>query len=313
MLDGAQNKLIPHMLKNYRVYFAVLILQLAPVIRYVDSLKYALKSLKAEKRKDFVEQRKYYELMLKEDSDVALLRVLECFLEAAPQQILQITILLVTYGVGVDNAFAIIHQILSIGSSFISMAWSMASYHRSVRFVLDTKENISNTGTAMQFMWHFLVTISRILSISVLASIYPFYAAGGIVIHWLIMTMWLCFTETTNFCNQKKFYDMIFYSIFGLVYTFTHVNLSEGKTRCKYIFFYVICFIENFIATAVWVVTANSELRARYYYLPIIMVNIFSFILGIVFMVIYYKIFHPSKGLKSRSKVSTSLTAVDTD
>lgn len=32
--------------------------------------------------------------MIHEDSDVALIRIFECFLEAAPQKILQITIIL---------------------------------------------------------------------------------------------------------------------------------------------------------------------------------------------------------------------------
>ena len=65
------------------------------VLRYCESLSYAFKSRRFEKQKDHVNQRKYYEKMLKEDSDVALLRVFECYLEAAPQQILQISILLV--------------------------------------------------------------------------------------------------------------------------------------------------------------------------------------------------------------------------
>lgn len=43
------------------------------------------------------EQERYYKLMLKEDADVALLRVFECFLESAPQQILQISYLLKTH------------------------------------------------------------------------------------------------------------------------------------------------------------------------------------------------------------------------
>lgn len=37
---------------------------------------------------------RYYELLIHEDSDVALIRIFECFLESAPQKVLQITILL---------------------------------------------------------------------------------------------------------------------------------------------------------------------------------------------------------------------------
>lgn len=83
----------------------VLIFQLAPVLRYFDALRYAIMSKKAEKNKDIENQRKYYELMVKEDSDVALLRVLECFLEAAPQQILQISIIFYEHGGNLVSTF----------------------------------------------------------------------------------------------------------------------------------------------------------------------------------------------------------------
>lgn len=71
--------------------------QLAPVLRYYQTLKYALKAYRFQKLGNRNAQRRYYLKMLKEDQDVALLRVFECFLEAAPQQILQLTILLKHY------------------------------------------------------------------------------------------------------------------------------------------------------------------------------------------------------------------------
>jgi len=72
-------------------------LQLAPVIHYWETLKYALRARKCKKSGDRASERRYYLRMLKEDQDVALLRVFECFLEAAPQQVLQLTLMLKHY------------------------------------------------------------------------------------------------------------------------------------------------------------------------------------------------------------------------
>ena len=76
-------------------------LQIAPILRYVDSMRYGLQSRKFgsiegktddfEEKKSAREQRiKNYKLMVYEDSDATLLRLFECFMESAPQLILQV-------------------------------------------------------------------------------------------------------------------------------------------------------------------------------------------------------------------------------
>lgn len=87
-----------HLLIKNGLYCTIAVfLQLAPVIHYWETLKCALRAYKCEKSGDRASERRYYLRMLKEDQDVALLRVFECFLEAAPQQILQLTLMLKHY------------------------------------------------------------------------------------------------------------------------------------------------------------------------------------------------------------------------
>ncbi|XP_076359254.1 XK-related protein 4-like isoform X2 [Tachypleus tridentatus] len=93
-----------------RIFFHVLLL--GPVIRYVDLLKYGLRSRqfnKQKQRRKFewhfnvghkppirVEQLNdvnYHHLMIEEDRDTAFLALLESFMESAPQLVLQIYIL----------------------------------------------------------------------------------------------------------------------------------------------------------------------------------------------------------------------------
>ncbi|KAK2586064.1 hypothetical protein KPH14_008357 [Odynerus spinipes] len=191
-----------------------IVFQLAPVIHYYDTLIYALKARKCEKAGDYDGQKQYYFKMLKEDQDVALLRVFECFLEAAPQQVLQLTILLKHYNSDINLEF--IHQVGSIISSLASMGWAMASYNRSIRLAQRNKQTIGIRGSIFQFLWHFCVTVSRILTVSLIASIWPLYTIAACICHWIIMTIWIIVEShgVLQFCRKSIAAMIVYYMFF---------------------------------------------------------------------------------------------------
>lgn len=51
-----------------------------------------------------------------------------------------------------------VHQSASIVSSTISIAWSMASYHKNVRIAYENRKNLGYTGVILQFLWHIMIT-----------------------------------------------------------------------------------------------------------------------------------------------------------
>ncbi len=94
--------------------------------------------------------------MVYEDADATLLRLFECFMESAPQLVLQIYILIrdphavrlsegdIVGDAKVDPIIKISVLAVSILSSLVSLAWSLVVYHRSLRFVNSKKLKLKN-------------------------------------------------------------------------------------------------------------------------------------------------------------------------
>ncbi|XP_037031972.1 XK-related protein 6 [Bradysia coprophila] len=257
------------------------------LFRYCQSLTYAIASKRAERANNREDQKKYFELLIHEDSDVALIRIFECFLEVAPQKILQITIIL---GEGRMN----VPQILSILSSFLSMAWCIASYHRCIRFSQVDKANISWWGTIMQWLCHFLVSVSRVLSIAAVASIFPKWTLIGCSVHAMSMALWIFLFDRSPFCATSMFHSFAFSLVLGMVFIFNYILPKVRRTRYRYAIFYSICFVENVACVYFFYNYASHDTMEKTYFIFICVLAIVPFALGIAFMIIYYTKFHPN-------------------
>ncbi|XP_022251937.1 XK-related protein 4-like isoform X2 [Limulus polyphemus] len=73
-----------------RVVF--LILQLAPALRYIETLWYGFKVRASSRKEALKEVRAYYCKMVYENSNTSMLRLFECYMESAPQLVLQLFI-----------------------------------------------------------------------------------------------------------------------------------------------------------------------------------------------------------------------------
>lgn len=81
-------------LTQWIIRIIFLLFQLSPLLRYLDTLTYGIKSRVAASTENQSKRISLYRLMLDEDTNVALLRLFHCFLHATPQAIIQLVILL---------------------------------------------------------------------------------------------------------------------------------------------------------------------------------------------------------------------------
>ncbi|KAG7246720.1 hypothetical protein CRUP_036743, partial [Coryphaenoides rupestris] len=153
-------------------------------------------------------QRRFYWAMMFEYADVNMLRLLETFLESAPQLVLQLCIMIQSNRAerlqckasprapcwGPSRVCAV--------SSLLSLAWVLASYHKLLRDSRDDQKSMSYRGAVVHLFWRLFTISSRVLSFALFASVFHIYFGIFVVVHWCAMAFWVVHGGT-DFCMSK--------------------------------------------------------------------------------------------------------------
>ncbi|XP_018598972.2 XK-related protein 6 [Scleropages formosus] len=254
------------------------ILQMGQVWRYIRTMYLGIQS---RRRKEH--QRRFYWAMMYEYADVNMLRLLETFLESAPQLVLQLCIM-------IQKNRAETLQCVSSVASLLSLAWVLASYHKLLRDSRDDTKSMSYRGALIHIFWRLLTISSRVLSFALFASIFHIYFGIFVVVHWCAMAFWIIHGGT-DFC-MSKWEEVLFNMVVGIVYIFCWFNVKEGRTRYRMVAYYFVVLAENTVLTLLWYIYRDPATTDAYAVSALCGVFL-SFVSGLFFMFFYYGVLHP--------------------
>lgn len=112
--------------------------------------------------------------------------------------------------------------------------------------------------------------------------------------HALLMSSWIFVFDRSPFCSTTIVHSILFSMVLGFVFVFSYILPKMTNTRYRFTIYYCICFIENVTCVIIYNLYATTEEKNASYFLPLCILSILPFILGIGFMLLYYMHFHPN-------------------
>nr|CAB06049.1 COS41.5 [Ciona intestinalis] len=170
--------------------------------------------------------------MYAELSDVSMLRLFECFLESAPQLVLQLYIM-----IRVEEGDHILTGV-SACFSLLSLSWAMVAYTKALRAAASQRKKVSWPGIFLQTMWRCGMVVGRVVAIVLFATVFQEWTLLILGLHWFLMTAWLV-AQKTDFCNTW-YEERLFNAVIGIIYVFCFFNMKEGRSRCRAAFYYTV-------------------------------------------------------------------------
>ncbi|CEF71573.1 Excitatory amino acid transporter 2 [Strongyloides ratti] len=295
--------------KEMRYNLLASILQIGPLIWYYKSLKYAIKVYKNENNLFNCNRKKkenFYKL-IEADRDASLLRFFEGILESMPQTLVQGYFILNEY---IENkiewSLLILIQIISIFTSLLSICTSLIIQHRSLRISRVDKNNMSLLNTFLQGLWRFFTLFSRYIVLILFTYYLQKWLIVFIIIHILLSGSHIFLLQPLEIEDNSRYFNYCLQCINIIIHIFLPFNMAEGSTLLRYIIGYLIEIIEFINLVIIFYINPfNKRLPYKEY---LILIPFSSLIIGIIFMLIYYYSYHPSKKEIKRNDIKMNDT-----
>ncbi|GFY51854.1 XK-related protein 6 [Trichonephila inaurata madagascariensis] len=218
--------------------------------------------------------------------DLCMLRLIHAFCEAAPMLLIQLYLIWLKPSSLEVTDLNLVSTVLSL----FSVCWALASFSKNVRRRNIHKLVLTWLGVIFQFFWRLGTVSSRVVVLTVYATLYHYWVFLVISLHWLTMFLWLIspknvFHGESISVKKKTIYSMLI----AFVYIFCYINLQEINSRQKMIAFYVTMFLENSLLMAVFLFLKGQVV---WFHNISLIVAWGGFFLGIAFMILYYRFFH---------------------
>ncbi|XP_071355937.1 XK-related protein 8-like [Trachinotus anak] len=212
--------------------------------------------------------------------DLSMLRLIETFSESCPQLVLMLAIILQR------GELDPVTVLKAIGSAS-AIAFSMTTYHRSLRSFLPDKEKQQILSSMVYFLWNLLLISSRLTALALFASMLPCFIFSHFLCSWLVLffVVWRCKTDFMESPGGEWLYR----ATVGLIWYFAWFNVVEGKTRYRTLLYhgYIVADISLLCSLWYWKI---QNLHAIITAASVVAI----YILGLVLKIIYYKCFHPN-------------------
>ncbi|KAG9510485.1 Uridine diphosphate glucose pyrophosphatase NUDT14 [Fragariocoptes setiger] len=219
--------------------------------------------------------------------DLCILRMIHAFCQSAPLLLIQLYIIWSRTSPEQLQP----SSVTSAGLSLFSICWALASFTKYSRTKYLHNFVLTWPGVISQLLWRFGTVSSRVVALTFYAVHYGYWIILALALHWASMFLWLLLPgnllrDDDNVKRPKKLAIAI---ITAWVYCFCYINFEKHNSKQKMFLFYLLMFLENNLLLSVCL--GFSPYLSWTRSISVLTVYL-GFLIGITFMMIYYRQFH---------------------